>query len=100
MANKNNYNWKKDKFTIIKGAISKEMAEFLKNYILLRRRVTKTFFDIKLLHPDNIDFGTGILKDNDVTAGLSFGQATTGAALSANYTATSVVGALNDYGRV
>jgi len=58
MAKKNNYNWKKDKFTIIKGAISKEMAEFLKNYIILRRRVTKTFFDIKLLHPDNIDFGT------------------------------------------
>ena len=38
-------NWKKDKFTVIKKAISSEMADFLEDYILLKRRVARTFLD-------------------------------------------------------
>jgi len=42
-------NWEKDKFTVIKKAISPEIAEFLKNYILLKRKVTQTFLTTKYI---------------------------------------------------
>tara|TARA_R110002020_G_scaffold263954_2_gene478681 strand:+ start:132 stop:830 length:699 start_codon:yes stop_codon:yes gene_type:complete len=50
-------NWKKDKFTIIKNAISKDMADFLKNYILLKRRVARTFLDTNHIPPFTQDWG-------------------------------------------
>ncbi len=51
-------NWKKDKFTVIKGAINKDTAELLKNYILLKRKVTQTFITTKHISEFNHDWGT------------------------------------------
>ena len=50
-------NWKKDKFTVIKNAINEEMADFLKNYILLKRRVARTFLDTNHIPPFTQDWG-------------------------------------------
>jgi len=50
-------NWEKDKFTVIKKAISPEIAEFLKNYILLKRKVTQTFLTTKYISEFNYDWG-------------------------------------------
>mgnify|MGYP003115591225 CR=1 FL=1 len=51
-------NWKKDKFTIIKKAIDPDMAEFLKNYLLLKRKVLQTFMTTRYLSEFNTDWGT------------------------------------------
>jgi len=50
-------NWKKDNYTVIKKAITPEMAEFLKNYILLKRKVTQTFLTTKYISEFNYDWG-------------------------------------------
>jgi len=34
-------NWKKNKYTVIKKAIDPDMADFLKNYILLKKRLVQ-----------------------------------------------------------
>ena len=51
-------NWKKNNYTIIKKAIDPSMAEFLKNYILLKRKVLQTFMTTKYLSEFNTDWGT------------------------------------------
>ena len=51
-------NWKKNKFTVIKEAINKDTAELLKNYILLKRKVTQTFITTKHISEFNHDWGT------------------------------------------
>jgi len=51
-------NWKKDKFTVIKNAISQDMADFLKNYILMKRRVLQTFRTTNNISLFNKDWGT------------------------------------------
>jgi hypothetical protein len=51
-------NFKKNKYTVIKKAISKELAEFCYDYFLLKRNVAKTLFESGYL-PNTVDcFGT------------------------------------------
>ena len=40
-------NFKKDRFIIIKKAISNELAAFIYNYFLMKRQVAKTLFESK-----------------------------------------------------
>ena len=49
--------FKKNKFTIIKKAISKDLATFLYNYLLMKRQVAKTLFDYKFISPFTEYFG-------------------------------------------
>ena len=56
--------WKKNKFTVIKKAIDPDMAEFLKNYLLLKRKVLQTFMTTRYLSEFNTDWGTW--KDKQV----------------------------------
>ena len=53
-----NYNFHKDGFTIIKSAVSKEIADFALRCLLLRRKVTDHMFKTNYLKKDSIDFGT------------------------------------------
>ena len=46
-----------DKYQIIRGAISKELAAFVSEYFLLKRRVADTMYDHNFLTPDITDFG-------------------------------------------
>jgi len=50
-------NFKKNKYTIIKKAISKDFALFLYNYFLIKRQVAKTLFDTKFISPFETMFG-------------------------------------------
>ena len=63
-------NWKKDKFTVIKKAISPEMADFLEDYILLKRRVARTFLDNNYISPVTQDWGNW--KDMQVPGTYSY----------------------------
>ena len=63
-------NWKKDKFTVIKKAISSEMADFLEDYILLKRRVARTFLDTNYISPVTQDWGNW--KDMQVPGTYSY----------------------------
>ena len=62
--------WKKDKFTVIKKAISPEMADFLEDYILLKRRVARTFLDNNYISPVTQDWGNW--KDMQVPGTYSY----------------------------
>jgi hypothetical protein len=53
--NKNDF--KKNKYTIIRKAISEEISDFLYKYLLLKRRVAKTFFDKRFISPYAEYFG-------------------------------------------
>jgi len=50
-------NFKKNKYTIIKKAISKDFALFLYNYFLIKRQVAKTLFNTKFISPFESMFG-------------------------------------------
>jgi hypothetical protein len=50
-------NFKKEKFTIIKNAISKELSLFIYNYFLMKRQVTETLFKTKYISPFEKMFG-------------------------------------------
>jgi len=50
-------NFKKDKYTIIKKAISKDIALFLYNYLLIKRQVAKTLFESKYISPFESMYG-------------------------------------------
>jgi hypothetical protein len=50
-------NFKKNKYTVIKKAISKDFALFLYNYFLIKRQVAKTLFDTKFISPFETMFG-------------------------------------------
>jgi len=50
--------FKKDKYTIIKKAIPKELAEFAYNYLLIKKQVAATMFYQGYLHKDQTAWGT------------------------------------------
>ena len=56
--------FKKKKYTIIKQAISKELALFLYNYILIKRQVAETMFKHQYISP--IELSWGHWNDNQV----------------------------------
>ena len=49
--------FKEKKYTIKKGAISKEMASFIYDYASLKRKTTRTMFDVNYLSPYTEYFG-------------------------------------------
>ena len=49
--------FKEKKYTIKRGAISKEVASFLYDYVCLKRKVARTMFDVKFLSPYTEYFG-------------------------------------------
>tara|TARA_R100001079_G_scaffold5365_3_gene3299 strand:- start:2744 stop:3403 length:660 start_codon:yes stop_codon:yes gene_type:complete len=49
--------FKKQKYKIIKKAISKDLATFAYNYFLMKRQVAKTFFDTKFISPFTSEWG-------------------------------------------
>jgi len=53
----NKSDFKKNKYIIIKKAISEEISDFLYKYLLLKRRVAKTFFDKRFISPYAEYFG-------------------------------------------
>jgi hypothetical protein len=50
-------NFRKNSYLIIKNAISKELADFVYHYFLLRRQVAKTLFDTRYISPFVTYFG-------------------------------------------
>jgi len=55
------YNFKKDGFTIIRKAIDPKIADFVYNYFLMKKQVTKTFFKSRYISP--FEESWGILGD-------------------------------------
>jgi hypothetical protein len=51
-------NFKKNKYIIIKKAISKELAIFVYNYFLIKRQVAKTLLEERYISPFETMFGT------------------------------------------
>jgi hypothetical protein len=51
-------NFQTKKYTIIKEAISKDLANFVYNYFLIKRQVAKTLFETKTISPQETLFGT------------------------------------------
>jgi len=49
--------FKKNKYVIIKNAIKKDLAEFVSNYFLLKRKVAKTFFEARYISPFTSEWG-------------------------------------------
>ena len=58
------YNFKKDKFTILRNAIEPKVAEFVYNYFLTKRQVAQTLFDYRYIPSFSGDWGTW--QDNQV----------------------------------
>ena len=56
--------FKKNKYLVMKGAVSKELAEFCYTYFLNKRRVARFLFDHKYISPFTEYFG--IWKDQQV----------------------------------
>jgi hypothetical protein len=50
--------FKKNKFIIIKNVISKELANFIYNYFLLKRNVAKKLFENRIIPPNETMWGT------------------------------------------
>jgi len=50
-------NFKENKYTIIKSAISKELANFVYEYFLIKRQVADTLFKTTYIAPFNQDWG-------------------------------------------
>ena len=50
--------FKKNHFLVIKEAVDPKVAEFVYNYFLMKRQVTKTFFDFKYINPYSDEYGT------------------------------------------
>jgi hypothetical protein len=59
-----NINFEKNNYSVIKNAITKEMANFIYHYFLLKRLVAKTLFDTNFISPFTDYFGTW--KDEQV----------------------------------
>jgi hypothetical protein len=49
--------FKKDKYIVIKKAISKELATFVYNYFLMKRQVARTLYDTRYISPFETMFG-------------------------------------------
>ena len=52
--------FKKNKYSVLKNAISKELAEFVYKYFLNKRNVAKFLFDQKYISPFTEYFGISI----------------------------------------
>ena len=50
--------FKDKKYTVVKSAISKELASFVYDYFCMKRKVTRFLFDEKYLSPFRDEFGT------------------------------------------
>ena len=50
--------FKKNKYVIIRQAISKELASFIANYFCIKKQVAKTMFDARYISPFEEAFGT------------------------------------------
>jgi hypothetical protein len=50
--------FKKNHFLVIKEAIDPKIAEFVYNYFMMKRQVTKTLFDFKYINPYTEEWGT------------------------------------------
>jgi hypothetical protein len=57
-------NFNKNHYVVIKNAISKDLANFVYNYFLIKKQVAKTLFDFKYISPFSQEFGTW--KDSQV----------------------------------
>ena len=51
------YNFKKNKFIIIKKAIDPMIANFVYDYFLMKRQVARTMFDARYISPFTTEFG-------------------------------------------
>ena len=49
--------FKKNNYQVIKGCISKELADFVYNYFLLKRKVARKFFDTRYISPFTTEWG-------------------------------------------
>ena len=56
--------FKKKKYTVIREAISKDLATFIANYFLMKKQVAKTFFEKRYISPFETIYGT--FKDEQV----------------------------------
>ena len=50
--------FKKNKYIVIREAVPKDIAEFVYNYFLLKRTVTRTLFDQRYLSHFTEEWGT------------------------------------------
>ena len=50
--------FKLNDYVIIKNAISKELADFIYKYFLLKRQVAKIYFETNYIGVNNLDYGT------------------------------------------
>tara|TARA_B100000287_G_C20602640_1_gene768742 strand:- start:573 stop:1235 length:663 start_codon:yes stop_codon:yes gene_type:complete len=50
-------NFKKNHFIVIKNAISKDVANFVYNYFLMKRQVARTLFDDRFISPFTTEWG-------------------------------------------
>ena len=50
--------FKKNHFLVIKEAIDPKIANFVYNYFMMKRQVTKTLFDFKYINPYTEEWGT------------------------------------------
>ena len=49
--------FKKNNYQVIKGCISKELASFIYDYFLLKRKVARKFFDTRYISPFTTEWG-------------------------------------------
>ncbi len=52
-----NKKFKEKHFFVIKKAISEELANFVYNYFLMKRRIARTFFDTRYISPFTSEWG-------------------------------------------
>lgn len=52
-----NKKFKEKHFFVIKNAISKDVANFVYNYFLMKKRVARTFFDTRYISPYTTEYG-------------------------------------------
>jgi len=57
-------NFNKNKYQVVRNILSKEIAEFVSQYFLLKREVVKTFVKTRYISNANIDWGT--FNDNQI----------------------------------
>lgn len=49
--------FKKNKYAVIKGAISEDLAKFCYDYFMMKRQVARTMFDARYISPFTTEFG-------------------------------------------
>ena len=58
--------FKKNKYSVIKGAISKELADFVYTYFLNKRRVARFLFDQKYISTFYRLLGRGMMNKSQI----------------------------------